>query len=166
MAATLGEIAGHWLHDLNAKLYMRRHNGRLEPEARLLVTWISTPFMIAGTVLLGFALQHAYHYMLAALGWGLYVFGVMITTVAVNAYVLDSYPEGSGEVAAWINMARTLGGFIVSYFMVEWANDMGTIKQFAMMAGFVGAAFCISLFLQIFGKALRRWSGKLDFKTN
>ena len=30
---------------------------------------ISTPFMLAGLVLLGFALEDAYHYMIAALGW-------------------------------------------------------------------------------------------------
>jgi len=28
------------------------------------------------------------------------VMGIMIATVAVNAYLLDSYPEGSGEVGA------------------------------------------------------------------
>lgn len=56
----------------------------------------------------------------------------MITTVAITAYCLDSYPEGSGEIvrqeirvevmtlltqqykAAWINFARTTGGFIIS----------------------------------------------------
>lgn len=27
----------------------------------------------------------------------------MVTTVSVNAYNLDSYAEGSGEVAAWVN---------------------------------------------------------------
>ena len=93
MAAILGEVMGHWLHDLVARWYMHRHNGRLEPESRLRVIWFSTPFMLAGLVLLGFALERGYHYMIASLGWGLYVFGIMITTVGLNAYVLDSYPE-------------------------------------------------------------------------
>lgn len=52
--------------------------------------------MLAGLVLLGFALERGYHYMIASLGWGLYVFGIMITTVGLNAYVLDSYPEVRG----------------------------------------------------------------------
>jgi hypothetical protein len=34
---------------------------------------------------------------------------------AINAYVLDAYPKRSGEVAAWINFGRTLGGFIITY---------------------------------------------------
>ncbi|BDD60932.1 hypothetical protein MAP00_006019 [Monascus purpureus] len=119
VAAILGEFAGHWLHHIIALLYIRRHPGRLEPEARLIAIWISTPFIIAGLVLLGFALQRRYHYMLTVLGWGLHVFGIMITTVAITSYNLDSYPEGSGEVSAWLNFARTTGGFIVSYFQVR-----------------------------------------------
>ena len=85
--------------------------------------------MLTGLVVLGFALEEAWHYMIAALGWGFYVFvsllpvsscldfliyeqGIMITTVAITSYNLDCYPEGSGEVAAWINFARTTGKWI------------------------------------------------------
>ncbi len=93
MAAVLGETVGHWLHDLAASWYMKRHSGRFEPEARLAVIWLSTPCLCAGLVILGFALENGYHYMISALGWGLYVFGIMITTVGLNAYVFDSYPE-------------------------------------------------------------------------
>ncbi len=121
--------------------------------------------MIPGLVLLGFALEEGYHYMLTALGWGLYVFGIMIVTVAVNAYVLDSYPEASGEVAAWINFGRTCGGFIVSYFMVEWAEKQGAKRQFGTMTGIVGFAFLMVVFLGVFGKGLRRWAGPVHFKT-
>lgn len=93
VAALLGELAGHWLHDFVARLSMKRNHGIFEPEARLNVIWVSTPFIIAGLVLLGFCLEEKYHYMVTSVGWGLYVFGVMITTVGVNAYNLDSYPE-------------------------------------------------------------------------
>jgi nitrate/nitrite transporter NarK len=113
VAALLGEIIGHWLHDAIANNYIKRHKGHFEPEVRLKAIWISTPFMLAGLVGLGFALEDAYHYMVTSVFWGLYVFGIMITTVALNAYNLDSYPEASGEVAAWINFCRTTGGFIV-----------------------------------------------------
>ncbi|KAL4793721.1 major facilitator superfamily domain-containing protein [Aspergillus venezuelensis] len=165
VAAILGEITGHWLHDSIATFSARHNAGHLEPEARLIATWIATPFMIAGLILLGFALEEEYHYMFTALGWGLYVFGIMIVTVAVNAYVLDSYPEASGEVAAWINFGRTTGGFIVSYFMVEWAGKQGAKRQFGTMTGIVGFAFLLVLLLGIVGKRLRRWAGPVHFKT-
>ena len=51
VAASIGELMGHRLHDFVASWYLKRHNGRLEPEARLSVIWFSTPFMLAGLVL-------------------------------------------------------------------------------------------------------------------
>ncbi|KAL2807769.1 major facilitator superfamily domain-containing protein [Aspergillus granulosus] len=165
VAAILGEVTGHWLHDSLAAFSSRHNSGRLEPEARLLATFIATPFMLAGLILLGFSLERGYHYMLTALGWGLYVFGIMIVTVAVNAYVLDSYPEASGEVAAWINFGRTTGGFIVSYFMVRWAGEQGAIRQFGTMAGICAGAFLMVVALWWCGRALRRWAGPVGFKT-
>ncbi|MCJ1302503.1 hypothetical protein MMC08_005306 [Hypocenomyce scalaris] len=165
VAAILGEFAGHWLHDLLATSYQRRHAGRLEPEARLLVLYLSTPFLVSGLVLLGFSLQNGYHYMLTALGWGLYVFGIMLTTVGISAYMLDSYPEGSGEVAAWLNAARTTGGFLASYFQVDWATAMGAQRSFGIQAGICAAAFGLVVVLQVWGKRLRLWSGQPKFKT-
>lgn len=122
--------------------------------------------MISGIVLLGFALEYGYHYMITSLGWGLYVFGIMITTVAINAYGLDSYPDGSGEVAAWINMARTTGGFIISYFQVAWADAMGARNSFGIQAAIVAGAFFIPLGLMVWGKQLRERAGPLNFKTD
>ncbi|KAM5452121.1 hypothetical protein MaudCBS49596_003474 [Microsporum audouinii] len=165
VAAILGEIVGHWLHDRVANFAASRNHGRFEPEARYLVIWISTPCICAGLILLGFALERKYHYMLASLGWGLYVFGIMITTVATSAYVLDSYPEASGEVASWLNFSRSTAGFIVSYFMVRWAGDQGPIRQFGAMAGICGFAFVLLLIFQHFGKRIRHWAGPVNFKT-
>ncbi|KAI1047182.1 hypothetical protein LB505_011674 [Fusarium chuoi] len=121
--------------------------------------------MLAGLVGLGFALQEGYHYMITALFWGLYVFGIMVTTVALNAYNLDSYPEASGEVSAWINFARTSGGFIISYFQVNWANSVGAKVSFGTQAGICAFAFLIILILQTFGKRMRAKSGELSFPT-
>ncbi|KAF9892637.1 hypothetical protein FE257_001039 [Aspergillus nanangensis] len=165
VAAILGEVIGHWLHDFVATFAARRNNGRFEPEFRLFAMYFALPFMIAGLILLGFALEDAYHYMITALAWGLYVFGIMIVTVAVNAYVLDSYPEASGEVAAWINFGRTTGGFIVSYFMVTWSEKQGAKRQFGTMCGIVVFAFLIIILLQVVGKKLRMWAGPAHFKT-
>ncbi|KAJ5767412.1 MFS transporter [Penicillium nucicola] len=165
VAALLGEICGHYIHDFLASQYIKKHHGHFEPEVRLRAAILATPFMITGIVLLGFALQYGYHYMITSLGWGLYVFGIMVTTVAVNAYGLDSYSEGSGEVAAWLNMARTTGGFIVSYFQVNWAHSMGVKNSFGVQAGIIARASLIPIGLMIWGRALRERSGPLGFKT-
>lgn len=166
VAALIGEVTGHWLHDLFGNLYMRRHGGVLEPEARLLPLYIATPFVVSGLVLIGFCLQNGYHYMITALAWGLYVFGTMLSTVAVASYNLDSYPEASGEMGAWLNLARALGGFVMTYVQVRWAEGSGTERSFGVQAGVSLGAFLLVVVLQIWGKRLRTWSGRLHFKTS
>lgn len=75
VAVILGEAVGHWLHDSLAKITTRHDPaGKLEPEYRLMVITISTPFMVIGIVVLGLALENTWHYMIAAVGWGLYVY--------------------------------------------------------------------------------------------
>jgi hypothetical protein len=84
---------------------------------------------LLGSFSSGFCLEDAYHHLITSLVWGMYVFDIMVMAVVVNAYSLDSYPEGSGEVAAFINIVRMTGEFVVSYFQVRWANSMGTKKE-------------------------------------
>lgn len=165
VAALLGEVTGHWLHDVLARQYIRAHGGRFEPEARLRAIFVAVPFMMAGLILLGQALENDWHYMAASVSWGMFVFGTMITTVGVSSYCLDSYPEASGEVSCWVNFSRTIGGFIISYFQVEWATVEGAKTSFGIQGGICGAAFLIVLALGFWGKKLRIWAGPLNFAT-
>lgn len=165
VAVLLGELTGHWLHDALARRYVGTHRGRFEPEVRLRAIFLSLPLMVAGLVLVGQALQGGWHYMALSVSWGLYVYGIMITTVALSAYCLDCYPEASGEVSAHLNNARTLGGFVISYFQVTWANAQGTRISFGVQAAVVTAAFAIILVLVAFGKKMRVWAGPLNFAT-
>lgn len=70
--------------------------------------------MIAGLILLGFALENGYHFMITSVAWGMYVFGIMVTTVGLNAYVLDGYPEVSIIPITFHHIPRDS---IVSYFL-------------------------------------------------
>lgn len=165
VAVILGEVVGHWLHDLLARSYIKKHKGRFEPEVRLRAICFSAPFMVLGLILVGQSLARDWHFMATAVAWGMFVFGVMITTVAVSSYCLDCYPEASGEVSAWINFSRTVGGFIISYFQVTWATAEGTKTSFGIQAAIVAAAFGIILLLMWKGKAMRVAAGPLNFAT-
>ena len=90
---------------------------------------------------------------------------MMIVTVALNSYCLDSYPEASGEVCAWLNFSRTLGGFIVSYFQVRWALASGTKISFGIQGAICAAAILLIVILQVWGKRMRVWAGPLNFST-
>ncbi len=165
VAVILGEATGHWLHDALAKRYVHRHNGRFEPEVRLRAVFLSMPFVVVGLVLIGQCFENGWHYMALSVCWGMYVFGMMITTVALSSYCLDSYPEASGEVAALLNMARTVGGFIVSYFQVTWAAAQGTKLSLGIQAAVCVGAFLLIIVLLRWGKAMRVWAGPLNFVT-
>ena len=120
--------------------------------------------MVLGIVLVGVGLQRVWHYMVIAVSMGLFVFGIMITTTAINAYVLDAYPEAPGEVSAWINAGRTVGGFIISYFELVWAESEGTQKSLGIQAAVVGStALVFILPLQLWGKNLRTRYGGIEF---
>jgi hypothetical protein len=113
IAVALGEAFGHYFNDFLLHLYVRKHGGVFVPEARLTPIYLSTVFMVPGLVLIGQALGHHLHWAAIVMGWGMFVFGYMVASVAIQAYVLDSYPTASGEVASLINFARLIGGFSV-----------------------------------------------------
>jgi MFS family permease len=62
----IGALAGHWIHDAVGNWSAKRHNAAIEPEARLLLSYPASALMLASLVILGFALQHAWHYMVIA----------------------------------------------------------------------------------------------------
>lgn len=74
VATLLGEFTGHFVFDFTAKLYRKRHNGVLDPEARLIPMWFAMPLMVFGVVLLGFSLENDWHYMVTATVW--YIFSL------------------------------------------------------------------------------------------
>ena len=116
--------------------------------------------MVVGIVIVGVSLQHKYHYMVVPVMWALFVSGIITVTTAVNAYCLAYYPELSGEVAAWINEERILGGCILSYFELKWVKAMEVEKALGIQAAIVLATFAIIIVLEVFGRRLRL--GKAD----
>lgn len=166
VAVILGELVGHWLHDSIAKQYIRTHGGHFEPEVRLRAIFFSMPLVVVGLVLVGQSLGNGWHYMATAVSWGLYVFGMMLTSVALSSYCLDCYPEASGETSAWLNNARTIGGFIISYEQVTWATAQGTKLSFGIQGAICVAAFVIVLIMMRWGKAMRVWGSPLNFATS
>lgn len=106
----LGWFVGRWLHDGIAHLFARRHGGHVKPEARLLACYPATVCMVVSLIILGFALQRHWHYMVIAVFYGGQLFGFMIGNVGVNAYLHDAYPAYTGEVGAWVGVGRAFGG--------------------------------------------------------
>ncbi|KAL8287337.1 hypothetical protein RQP46_003789 [Phenoliferia psychrophenolica] len=133
----IGEVIGHYANDWVATRYIRRHKGIFRPECRLYTYFGAAPLMIGGLVLVGQALQRQLNVGAVVVGWGAYVIGVMISSVAVTSYLLDAFPSASGEVSAVVNLARTISGFSVGYFQLEW----GLTATFGVSFGRIGPTF-------------------------
>lgn len=163
VAVLLGELFGHFFNDFLAARYVRQHAGVFKPEARLWTNYIAAFFMIPGLILVGQALQLHLSYAAIVMGWGMYVFGVMCASVAVTAYALDCYPSAAGEVSAFLNFARTVGGFAVGYFQQPWGQRSGYATSFGVQAVFVAVAVAILVVLHVFGPRMREKGGALKY---
>lgn len=118
--------------------------------------------MAAGLVLLGQALEGGLSPAAVVMGWGLHTFGVMTTSVAVSAYVLDSHPEAPAEVSAWSNFARAIGGFGVGYFQEPWGARVGFDVSFGTQGAVVGLSTILIAGVHRFGPWLRRKAGPAE----
>jgi hypothetical protein len=157
----IGEFVGHWFNDWLATSYTRKHRGIFKPEARLTAIYPAQVFMVAGIVLVGQSLAHLLTWVALAFGWGMYVTGYMIVSVAITAYALDSYPNASGELSAFINFSRIIGGFAVGYFQFDWGLQAGFDVSFGVQAAIVGASVIIIVILHLWGEKIRAKGGAL-----
>ena len=165
VAVYLGEIFGHWFNDFIANRYVRRHQGLFVPEVRLWTTYIGAALMVPGLIVIGQALKHHLNIGVIIIGWGMFQFGVMITSVATVAYALDCYPSASGEVSALINFGRVALGFSVGYFQMDWGAAQGFDVSFGLQAVVVVCAFLLLAVIQKFGARIRASSGPVSHLT-
>ena len=162
VAVVLGELFGHFVNDTLADRYIRAHAGTFKPEARLPPIYFAAFFAVPGLVIIGQALQKHLSWVAIVFGWGMYVFGYMVMSVAITAYALDSYPRGSGEVSSLINFARLIGGFSVGYFQLAWGLKSGFDVSFGVQAALVAAAVMIIPVLHVCGPRMRAKGGPLQ----
>ncbi|KAK5137508.1 hypothetical protein LTR08_008486 [Meristemomyces frigidus] len=158
----IGWFIGHWMHDAVGRYYARRY-GHIDPEARLIIAYPATLLLFVALLVIGYALEHTWHYMILAVFSSVQCIGVMIVTTAINAYLLDCYPEGSGEVGAWITASRNWSGFMATYIQITWVTSAGPAKAFGAQAGITVASMLILVVLQLYGKKMRKAQGRMVF---
>ena len=114
-------------------------------------------------IILGLAFQYRWHYMVIAVFAATQCIGVMIATTAINAYLLDSYPEGSGIVGGWVTASRNWAGFMATYIQIDWVTRIGPAKALGIQAAITIVSVFFMVFLQVYGKRLRQWQGRMVF---
>ncbi|KIW03181.1 uncharacterized protein PV09_05408 [Verruconis gallopava] len=158
----LGQIGGHWLHDAIGRWFAARHNGKIEPEARLLLSYPASALMFVSLVILGLALQNTWHYMVIAVFYGAQLCGLEVAITAISAFIVDAYPEVPGETGAWLILVRTTGGFMASYIQLPWVQRDGAAVALGVQAAIGGFTTLLFLVLSFFGKQIRQWQGPVN----
>lgn len=148
----LGEIFGHLVNDWVAIRYAKTHQGVFRPEIRLWIVYFATPFMVLGLVILGQALHRHWNVGAVIVGWGAYTFGLMIHSVIVFAYSVDSYPDYPQDAAGWVAFLRVAGGFSVGYFQQPWAERIGYNNSFGIQAAIVAASTLLTVGAHMYGR--------------
>ncbi|KAF2233012.1 hypothetical protein EV356DRAFT_524861 [Viridothelium virens] len=89
---TNGWFVGHLVHNA--------------PKARLIIMHPATLLMAVSLLILGFAVQDHCHYMVLAVFASTQCVGIMVATIAVNAYLLHCIPKslGEGSLATYIQL--------------------------------------------------------------
>ncbi|KAJ7766303.1 MFS general substrate transporter [Mycena maculata] len=158
VSVILGELIGRYLNDGIMNWSIRRNKGVFEAETRLWACYMALPLYICGFLVLGAAFQNHLSPGAIVMGWGLAQVATMINTVAV--YRLPGFDPSitrlQGEISALLNLARTLGGFGVSYFQIPWAIKSGALQVFGVEAAIVAGLFLVVIPpLQLKGRVIR-----------
>ncbi|KAJ7223386.1 MFS general substrate transporter [Mycena pura] len=152
VAVFLGEVIGRYTNDWIMNFSIRRNAGVFEAESRLWACYIAIPLYICGFVVLGVSFQNHLSVGGLIMGWGI----AETATVAVLAYCSDSFPKHHGEIGAFFNLARVLGGFSVAYFQIPWALKHGALQVYGVEAAIVAGLFLLVIpLLQLKGRMLR-----------
>lgn len=142
-----------------AKRYVRNHRGIFKPEARLPPIYFTLFLTVPGLVIVGQAVEHHLSWVAVAFGWGMYCCALMMFSPPLMAYALDAYPDAAGELSAWFNFSRIIGGFSVAYYQQAWGKRIGFDASFGIQSAIAGVAGLIILVLQTYGERLRAKGG-------
>lgn len=153
---------GHFFNDYMARRYIHRHNGVFQSEVRLWTVYISLVLMVPALILIGQSLAHTLSLVAVIFGLGIFTTGVMILSVAVTAYAVDSYPTVPAELSGWLNFSRTIGGFAVGYFQQPWSNLVGADASFGTQAAIVAVAAIPVIVVHKYGAGMRQKYGPVD----
>lgn len=151
--------------------YMARTNGSqagvFEPEFRLLLLVISGPITTAGLIGTGVALDQALPLAWVLVWMSVFSFGTLFNVQVILTYVVDCFPEQSGQAFSTINLFASIVIFVGSGVLITWYEMVGPLVVFGSLAAVSVITSVTSIPLYVFGKRMRtsmaglEWTHKL-----
>lgn len=147
-------IAGP-LTDLLSRTLTRMNGGVHKPEHRLPA--LIFPFFLApwGLILYAYTISEGKSSQIAAVGQAFQATGLVFVPSVVLSYVVDAYPQSSGEALVLINAGKNLVAFGITQKNVQWLMAEGVKTMYTEMAGIQWAVLVLAIPLYFFGPMLR-----------
>ncbi|RAH61573.1 MFS transporter [Aspergillus piperis CBS 112811] len=152
-------IAGPLTDALSAYL-RKRNNGVHKPEHRvpaLIIPFVITPL---GLVIFGYTVSRHMQYVIPAVGSAMSAAGLTLVPSVMLSYVVDSYPDTSGEALVLVNASKNVVAFGLSKGSVDWMTTQGVDKMFYEFAAVQWAVLALGLPLYFFGPWIRKRTSK------
>lgn len=170
LVSIIGGLFTGWFANV-AGNYMARTNGSqagvFEPEFRLLLLVISGPITTAGLIGTGIALDQALPLAWVLVWMSVFSFGTLFTVQVILTYVVDCFPEQSGQAFSTINLFASIVIFVGSGVLITWYEMVGPLVVFGSLAAGSVITSVTAIPLYVFGKRMRAsmagllWTHKL-----
>ncbi|KAF8199756.1 major facilitator superfamily domain-containing protein [Mycena galopus ATCC 62051] len=170
IACAAGEVAGSQVGGPLIDLLFRRMRARApdgthRPESRMLITVPGSLLVGLGLLVYGWAAQYRVHWAVVDLAVFVYMFGGQITGMAMQAYVMDAFPEHTSSALAASQFLRSLTAFLFPLFAPAMYKAMGYgwgNTMLALCGLFIGLP--APGIIWVFGERLRRRARRRFFK--
>lgn len=153
-------IAGP-LTDLLSRWLRKRNNNIHKPEHRLPA--LIFPFLVCpiGLVVFGYTVERQQNYVRPAVGAAISAAGLALVPSVMLSYIVDSYPQVSGEALVLINASKNVVAFGLAKGAYPWMAAKGLEKMFYEFAGIQWACLALALPLYFVGPWVRARTWKL-----
>ncbi|KAF5707533.1 HOL1-like transporter [Fusarium globosum] len=144
------------------KWFANRRNGIHEPEIRLIPLAFPIVVGVFTAVLygLGATYPEKYHWFTYVWAVAAYYFTFVGANIVAITYLLDSYPQRAGPLLVIICAVRGIMSFGVSYGITPFIEQNGYDGAFGVFGGLTGAFGVLGIFVFIFGKKIRKITGR------
>lgn len=160
----IGGLFTGWFANV-AGNYMARTNssqpGVLEPEFRLILLVISGPITTVGLIGTGIALDQALPLAWVLVWMSVFSFGTLFNVQVILTYVVDCFPEQSGQAFSTINLVSSLVIFVGSGVLITWYEMVGPMVLFGSLASVSVITLVTTIPIYVFGKRMRAYMAGL-----
>lgn len=131
----------------------RSQAGVFEPEFRLVLLVISGPITTAGLIGTGIVLDQALPLAWVLVWMSVFSFGTLFNVQVILTYVVDCFPEKSGQAFSTVNLVSSIVNFVGSGVLITWHEMVGPMVVF----GSLQCCFCVRRHLGGKHTTLRTW---------